>query len=72
MRTDREIVDQTNKLARELYHRWGFNAPEGYRFDQATHPAEVIAWELACIAQLNLTDTDVEDALQNLEGEGDD
>ena len=66
-RTEREIIDQTNALARELYAIRGYHARDGYRFDQATHPHEVEAWRGACAAQVLLTDTDPDDALANLE-----
>ena len=69
MRTPQEIVDQTNELARELYRLRGYVVAEGYRFDKATHPQEVEAWNRACEAQRLLTDTDVDDALQELEEE---
>ena len=69
MRTPQEIVDQTNELARELYRLRGYVVAEGYRFDKATHPHEVQAWAGACEAQRLLTETDVDDALQELEEE---
>lgn len=67
MRTDKQVVDQTNELARKLYSLRGYEVREGYRFDLATHPHEVEAWEGACAAQLMLTDTDPADALANLD-----
>ena len=69
MRTPQEIVDQTNELARELYRLRGYVVAEGYRFDKATHPHEVQAWAGAREAQRLLTETDVDDALQELEEE---
>lgn len=65
-RTDQQIVDQTNELARQLYALRGYAVREGYRFDKATHPHEVEAWQGACAAQLLLTDTDPNEALDNL------
>lgn len=67
MRSDQEIVNQTNELARQLYTLRGYIVPQGHRFDAATHPHEVEAWQGACAAQLMLTDTDVIDALANIE-----
>lgn len=67
VRTDREIVDQTNELARRLYEDQGYAVPTGYRFDQAEHPHERAAWNWACIAMVYLTETDPEDALIALE-----
>jgi hypothetical protein len=66
-RTDQQIVDQTNALARELYRLRGYTVPRGYRFDKATHPHEREAWRGACIAQELLTETEVENALIELE-----
>lgn len=68
MRTDQEIVDQTNELARKLYRLRGYVVAEGYRFDKATHPHMKEAWDGACAAQLLLTDTDPNDALEEEEG----
>lgn len=67
MRTEQQIINQTNELARQLYAIRGYTVRQGYRFDQATHPHEVEAWEGACVAQRLLTNTDPADALDNLE-----
>ena len=72
MRTPQQIVDQTNNLARVLYRLRGYVRPRGYRFDAATHPQEVEAWNGACEAQRLLTDTDPDDALQELDEEEED
>lgn len=69
MRTDQQIVDQTNELASKLYALRGYIERPGFRFDRATHPHEVEAWEGARTAQLMLTGTDPNDALDNLEDE---
>lgn len=65
-RTDQQVVDQTNELARKLYEIRGYHVSEGYRFDLATHPHEVQAWEGARAAQILLTATDPNDALDGL------
>lgn len=70
MRTDREVVKQTNELARQLYRLRGYEVPEGYRFDRARHPHQREAWAGACAAQILLTETDPDDALQAEEEEG--
>lgn len=67
MRTDQEVIEQTNELARRLYALYGYEVPAGYRFDMATHPMEVACWQGACEAQRMLTQTDPGDALDNLE-----
>lgn len=64
MRADREIVDQTNALARDFCRAMGYSVPDGFRFDKATHPTELLCWTMACRAQQILTQTDPEDALQ--------
>ena len=66
-RTDQQVVDQTNELARLFYKSHGYVVPEGYRFDQATHPHEHGMWILACIAQEELMLTDPNDALCGIE-----
>ena len=67
MRTEQQIVDQTNALARKLYSLRGLTSPEGFRFDRAIHPYAAEAWNGACEAQLLLTDTDPADALLEIE-----
>jgi hypothetical protein len=66
MRTPQFIIEQTNELARTIYALRGYTVPVGYRFDSATHPHEREAWASACAAQLLLTDTDPQDALDEL------
>lgn len=69
MRTSKQIMQQTNELASKFYALRGNKERPGYRFDQATHPQEVKAWEAACIAQRMLTNTDPMDALSDMEDE---
>lgn len=69
MRTDAQILHQTNELARLIYAARGCIARPGYQFHLAQHPAEVESWQAACEAQKMLTDTDPEDALSNLDAE---
>lgn len=71
MRSDLEIIEQTNELARRFYrlHDRGGSVEKGYRFDLSEHPHEQQCWEMACVAQELLTETDVQVALDNLEGE---
>ena len=67
MRTAEQIFKQTNELAAMFYKCWGYNSPDGFRFDLSNHGHEQIAWQQACIAQLELTQTDVEDAIAEIE-----
>jgi hypothetical protein len=62
-KTDREIVEGANALARALYELRGYVTREGYRFDKATHPHEVEAWRAAVLAYEHINGTDVENAL---------
>lgn len=68
-KTNREIVDGANALARRLYALRGYAVPEGYRFDRATHPHEVEAWQAAVLAYEFIDCTDVENALAECEDE---
>ena len=65
-RTDREIVDQTNELARRFARLQGFEAPGGHKFYDGGGGHTPCPWLLACIAQEFLTGTDPDDALSNL------
>lgn len=65
--TNKEILDLANKLARQFYSLMGYQVPDGYRFDQATHPQEVLAWQQAKAAFEMLRHTDVDDAITSIE-----
>lgn len=65
--TNEAIVESANELARRFYAAHGCKVEAGYRFDQAEHPQERGMWNLAVIAFQYLQDTDVEDALAQLE-----
>ncbi len=65
--TPKQILDLANELARELYFIRGYEVPEGYRFDRATHPHEVQAWHGARAAFELLRDTDLDNVLAELE-----
>lgn len=67
MKSDRQIVDDCNALAREFYGMFGCQVPEGYRFDAATHPQEQSMWNLAVAAYYHIEGTDVEEALAAME-----
>ena len=65
--TSREYVDSCNELARTFYKMQGYEVPEGYRFDQAHHPAEVGCWNLAAEAFDHIDATDINDCLSDLD-----
>lgn len=66
-RTDQEIVDQTNALAKQICDVWGYETPDDYKFYESANPRAETVWSAACKAQEILTQTDVQDALINLE-----
>ena len=71
IRTDREIVDQTNDMARVFYEMLGYMVPSGHRFYELDrvnyHPQESLCWAMACLAHKELTGTDPYDAVANLD-----
>jgi hypothetical protein len=66
MRTDQEIINQTNELARTVYRIHGYVVSSDFKFYLSKHPHELQAWHCACEAQKLLTETDPYDALDNL------
>ena len=63
------IVQQTIALAGQFYEAHGYTHREGFRYWESPHPQERLMWQMACLAQIELTNTDPEDALQELEDE---
>ena len=57
------VVRQTNKLANSFLEMMGKKFRDGYRFDLAQEPQEVLCWRMACQAQKILLATNVEKAL---------
>jgi hypothetical protein len=68
VRTDQEIIEQTNELARRFSRLQGYEAPEGHKFYEDGGDHMPCPWLLACVAQEFLTGTDPDDALGNLGG----
>lgn len=62
-RTNKELIQEANELARKIYIRQGYEVPKGYRFDQAHHPQEIDCWLLAVMAYNHIEGTDIENAL---------
>ena len=69
-RTDAEIIAQTDKLAHTLALLDGYAFPDGFAFhrhsrlSENAYPRESKFWEMARQAQILLTDTDPDDALE--------
>lgn len=70
-RTEREIVDACNELARMFYKGHGYDVPEDYKMYDATHPQELGMWNLAVMAYDHIEGTDVEDCLNQLRDDED-
>lgn len=64
-----KVLAGGNALARMFYRRMGYVRPEGYRFDQATHPQEQMCWAMACDAVEHFFGTDLEEVRSELEDE---
>ena len=70
-RTAQQIVDQTHDLAEAFYLHLGYahvRSQHGNLYE-STHPTEQSMWHLACLAQIELTATDPNDALSELDEE---
>ncbi len=69
-RTVKEIIEQTNELAREFYAEMGYvETRPDFMFYASTHPTERFMWRLACMAQIELTDTDPDELISEYEDE---
>lgn len=67
MKTEQEIVDDCNQLARAFYEMQGYQVPDDFKFYKARHPAEVGVWNMAVLAYEHIEGTDVEDCLRCLD-----
>ena len=72
MRSAQDIVNQTNEIARIIYKGRGYATKVGAVFHTETinrHPHERQCWQSACLIQELMTNTDVYDAIAELEDE---
>lgn len=69
MRTDQQIVDETNELARLClsYIGTGYEAPDDTKFYETTNPRGQQAWAMACKIMELVTKTEVADALSAIQ-----
>lgn len=68
MRSVKEIIEQTNQLAREFYAEMGYiESRTDFMFYASTHPTERLMWRFACMAQIELTDTDPDELITEYE-----
>lgn len=70
VKTEREIVEACNGLARTFYGMQGCKVPDGFKFYEAHHPAEVACWQMAVAAYDHIEGTDVEDCLDSALDDG--
>lgn len=68
-KTDRQIIDEANELAREFYRQEGFVVMDGFKFYESSHPRAIKAWNMAVIAYEFLTGTDLTDVLCGINDE---
>lgn len=71
-RSDQQIVDETNELARHLMAELvntGYQVPDGWKFYEAVDPRSQSAWHHAVTIMEMLTHTDANDALMALDPE---
>lgn len=70
-RTAKQIVDQTHDLAEAFYLHLGYEHVREHHGNlyESTHPTGQSMWHLACLAQIELTATDPNDALSELDEE---
>ena len=73
-RTAKQIVDQTNKIAKIIAESQGWVVSEGFDFHRFESRAKIMSrqencWDAACKIQELLTETDVTCALDELEEE---
>lgn len=67
-RSTNEIIEQTNALARQFYAEMGYvETRTEFMFYASKHPTERLMWRLACIAQLELTETDPDELISEYE-----
>ena len=63
MKTEQQVVDACNALARQFYKMHGNEVKDDFKFYKATHPQEVGMWHMAVLAYDHIEGTDVMDAL---------
>ena len=68
-KTDRQIIDEANELAREFYRQEGYGVTDGFKFYESDHPRAIKAWNMAVIAYEFLTGTDLTDVLCGINDE---
>lgn len=68
-KSDRQIIDEANELAREFHRQEGYAVMDGFKFYESDHPRAIKAWNMAVIAYEHLTGTDLTDVLCGINDE---
>lgn len=68
-KSERELVEECNQLARAYYKMLGCEVNDDFKFYEAHHPAEVNCWNMAVMAYDHIRSTDIENCLIEIEGE---
>ncbi len=66
-KSNKQIVDEANELARAFYQSQGYGVPDGYRFETTTNPRAKAMWNLAAIAYEHIEGTDINEVLAEYE-----
>lgn len=66
-KSDEQIIQEANELAREFHRFNGYEVPDGFKFYETENPRAIAAWNLAVIAYEFLTGTDLTDVLSNID-----
>lgn len=67
LKTEKEIVEECNSLARCFYGMQGYKVPDDFKFYNDHHPMEIRCWDMAVLAYNHIQGTDIEDCLNILE-----
>lgn len=65
VRSENELIDRRNELARRFYDELGHTVDRGHRFDRAALLPEIQVWKMAVAAYAFIDDRDIEMILVN-------
>lgn len=66
-RTEAQVISDCNALARNFYAKHGCTVDGDFKFYKAHHPLEKLCWYMAVLAYEEISGTDVEGALADIE-----
>jgi hypothetical protein len=65
-KTDDQIIQEANELAREFHRQNGYEVLDGFTFYDSDNPRAIKAWNSAVLAYEFLTGTDLTDVLSGI------